>query len=68
MAEDTIKGRVLEDGTVRWETPDLHGVNHASADSLLKGIRRTLGGESRVVGRGESAGHSHIHHHQEQKR
>jgi hypothetical protein len=68
MAEDTIKGRVLEDGTVRWETPDLHGVNHASADGLLGRIRRTLGGESRVVGRGEGAGHSHIHHHQEQKR
>jgi hypothetical protein len=67
MAEDVITGRVLEDGTVRWETPDLHGVNHASADGLLKGIRRSLGGQSRVVGKGNPHGHSHLHHQQEQK-
>lgn len=63
MAEDTIKGKVLGDGTVRWETPDLHGVNHTSADAMLKGIRSSLGGESRVVGRGEHK-HGHTHHQQ----
>jgi len=60
VAEDTIVGRILDDGTVRWETPDLQGVNHASADGLLKGIRRALGGESKVVGHGD---HKHIHVH-----
>lgn len=66
MPEDTITGKILDDGTVRWETPDLHGVNHASADAALKSIRRALGGPSQVVGHGDHK-HSHAHHTHEQK-
>lgn len=63
MPEDVISGRILDDGTVRWETPDLHGVNHASADGLLGRIRKALGGTSTVVGRSAKNGHAHVHTH-----
>jgi hypothetical protein len=55
--------RILEDGTVRTLVDGISGVNHASADALVKGIDGLLAGRVDVQRRGDAHAHAHAHHH-----
>ena len=59
--------RILEDGTVRTVVDGISGVNHASADALVKGIDGLLAGRVDVQRRGDTHAHAHHHHHERQK-
>lgn len=59
--------RILEDGTVRTLVDGISGVNHASADALVKGIDGLLAGRVDVQRRGDAHAHAHHHHHDHAK-
>lgn len=62
--DDTLTFRVLADGTVRIEAAGISGVNHASADALVKGIEALIGGKTDVTRRGYAHVHAHAHRHE----
>ena len=45
MAQDMITYEILEDGTISVTTDQISGVNHVSADRLLKQLFELVGGE-----------------------
>ncbi len=45
MQSDKIQYEILEDGTISIVTDEVSGVNHRSADELLKELFETVGGE-----------------------
>lgn len=57
---------ILEDGTVRTLVDGISGVNHASADALVKGIDGLLAGKTTVAKRGDARAHAHHHHEQKE--
>jgi hypothetical protein len=61
MNRDTLRITILEDGTIKTETDDLSGPNHASADKFLKDVERLTGGESTRTRRKPSTHHHHTH-------
>jgi len=64
---DTIKWKILEDGTVSIETDAISGENHLSADELLESLAGMLGGPVVVDAWGNARKHRHAHqnqHHQ----
>ena len=66
MKQDAISFEILEDGTVSFTTDAVSGVNHASADELLKQMTVTMGGTRITKKRsrlGVMHGHSHGGHH-----
>jgi len=63
MAEDKMTFRILDDGTVRTIVDGISGVNHASADALVKGIDGLLAGKVDVQRRGDAHQHAHDHSH-----
>lgn len=62
MKEDKITMRILEDGLIKTQTESLHGVNHVSADDLIRTIEKAAGGAVNVAKRGEHKPNK-IHHH-----
>jgi len=61
---DKIKYQILEDGTLSVETEGISGVNHMSADELLAGIQKALGGKTKVKLKvGHAIAHNHTHDH-----
>lgn len=58
--EDKLTFSILEDGTVRILADGISGVNHASADALVKGVEGLLAGRTEVARRGDA--HHHAHH------
>ncbi len=62
---DRMTFSILEDGTVRTTVDGISGVNHASADLLVKGIDGLLAGRVDVQKRGDA--HAHHHHGEEAK-
>jgi hypothetical protein len=65
--EDTITFRILEDGVVRITSPKISGVNHASADALVKGVEALLAGATDVHRNGRAHAHEHAHAHEGRK-
>jgi len=61
---DSIKWKILEDGTVSIETDAISGENHLSADELLESLAGMLGGPVEIE---ERKGHAHKHRHTHQK-
>lgn len=59
MKFDTMRIKVLEDGTASIETDGISGTNHKSADELLDSLHELMGGERRTTSRKE---HAHAHH------
>ena len=57
---DLINVEILEDGTISYKTDEISGINHASADLLLKELEEALGGQ--VVRK--IIPHKHNHQHQ----
>lgn len=45
MTNDSIQYEILEDGTISVTTDQISGVNHVSADKLLKQLFELAGGE-----------------------
>jgi len=60
---DSIKWKILEDGTVSIETDAVSGENHLSADELLESLTDMLGGSAEIESK---KGHAHKHHHTHQ--
>lgn len=60
--EDKMTMRILDDGTIRTITEGLHGVNHGSADDLVKTIERAAGGAVTVAKRGDHKHRDQKHH------
>lgn len=58
---DRIELEILEDGTVSYQTSAISGINHASADDLLKELEEAIGGE--VVRKKLPHSHQHVHDH-----
>lgn len=56
---DNIEIEILEDGRIKVKTGALAGVNHTTADRLLRDMIKMAGGD--VVT--EKSEHSHTHHH-----
>lgn len=66
--EDRMTFRILEDGTVRTLVDGISGVNHASADALVKGIDGLLAGRVEIKAHGHHAhAHAHAHAHEAKK-
>lgn len=65
--QDRIKIEVLQDGTIRLETDQVSGPNHASAEEFLRIMAELAGGgQTRVRKAGahhHHRGHSHTHEH-----
>ncbi|MFH0901557.1 MAG: hypothetical protein V2A73_13095 [Pseudomonadota bacterium] len=64
---DSIKWKILEDGTVSIETDQISGENHLSADELLESLADMLGGPMKIEER-KGHVHKHRHTHNEQQR
>ena len=62
--EDKMTFLILEDGTVRTTIAGISGVNHASADALVKGVEGLLAGRTEVA----KLGHAHEHEHAHEKK
>lgn len=60
MSQDMIQYEILEDGTISVITDQVSGVNHRSADELLKQLAETAGGSSTIKQRSKFA---HVHNH-----
>lgn len=60
---DEIQIEILEDGTVKFTTDKISGVNHVSADELLAEIDKLLGGKVIRSKRPEKHHHQHNHQH-----
>jgi hypothetical protein len=58
---DSIRIRILEDGTIRIETDAVSQANHMSAEQLLRDVAAACGGES--TRQRKSAAHTHHHAH-----
>lgn len=56
---DNIEIEILEDGRIKVKTGSLAGVNHTTADRLLRDMIALAGGD--VVT--EKSEHEHHHHH-----
>lgn len=56
---DTIKLKVLDDGTVSSSTDEISPENHQNADAFLEWLAKKLGGTSQRVEKTE--GHVHTH-------
>lgn len=65
--EDKLTFTILEDGTVRILADGISGVNHASADALVRGVEGLLAGRTDVQRRGDAQQHAHAHHEHEHK-
>ena len=56
---DQIEFEVLADGTLKITTGKISGPNHGNAESLLKEIRKEMGGEVKRV----KKSHNYHNHH-----
>ena len=61
--QDRMTFTILADGTVRTEVDGISGLNHSSADKLVRGIDGLLAGRVDVQRRGDAHAHAHEHHH-----
>jgi hypothetical protein len=59
--QDDILITVLDDGSVKIETPKVSSANHTSAEAFLRELERMLGGQSVRVRKGNTHSHTHKH-------
>lgn len=60
MAAAEIKLKILEDGTVTWETGLIPAEHHDDSDDLLEELEEALGGQ--VIRKSTAARPRHVHH------
>lgn len=60
---DVMTMTILEDGTIRNVVEGISGVNHSSAESLVKDINAKTGTKAEVVQRKRDS-HAHVHEHE----
>lgn len=61
IREDQIAFEILEDGTISMATDQVSGVNHLSADSLIRETKKKAGGVATKKSRPrDKVGHSHV--------
>lgn len=57
---DAMKGKILEDGTIKTTTDEVSPENHQSAEAFFKYLASLTGGETVRERRGDA--HHHHHH------
>lgn len=62
---DTMRGTILADGTIKLVTDAISAANHDNADQFVAAIARLAGGETTVEAR-DDVRHDHEHHHHEE--
>ncbi len=61
IREDQVAFEILEDGTISMTTDQVSGVNHLSADSLIRETKKKAGGVSEKKRRvRDKVSHSHV--------
>jgi len=59
---DTLRVKILKDGTARSEVDQISGANHNNAEQLFDFLKEKLGGGETVTSRGHQE-HGHRHEH-----
>jgi hypothetical protein len=68
MNNDELIVTILDDGTVRAESPGaISPANHGSAEAVLSMIAQSLGGETKVERTQKHHQHTHTHEHDRAK-
>jgi hypothetical protein len=62
---DKLKVTILDDGTLRVESPSISAANHANAEGVFKLFADIIGGETTRERAGNKHGHAHVHRHGE---
>ena len=64
QAPDTIKGEILDDGTIKSTTDAISAANHSSAEAFFRHLAQLTGGEHKKSRRGMAHSHQHEREHE----
>lgn len=61
--QDVIEIEILADGTVKWSSDAIGGLNHQNAEAFARALAGALGGETTIEAKRGVHHHHHHHHH-----